>query len=80
MTDEEIMTFEEVRKRIEKHMATALKVEDFDITYAKVVNDEWHVNLEWKKENGFFSSTVAVSLDAKTGELKSFAKNKYWTW
>ena len=80
MSEKGIITFEEVRKKIEAHMKIAMKREDFDITYAKVVGDEWHINIEWKKEKDLFSSTAAIALDAKTGELKQFQKNRYWTW
>ena len=74
------MTFEEVRKKIEAHMKIAMKVEDFDITFAKLVGDEWRINIEWKQKDKFFTSTVAISLDAKTGELRQFYKDKIWTW
>jgi len=80
MSEKDTITFEEVRKKIEAHMKIAMKIEDFDITFAKLEADEWRVNIEWKKENETFSNTIAVTLDAKTGELKVFQKDKFWRW
>lgn len=80
MSEKDALTFEEVRKKIEAYVKTALKIEDFDITFAKLEADEWRVTIEWKKENEILSNTIAVTLDAKTGELKAFQKDKFWKW
>ena len=80
MNSIDVLTFEEIRKKIESHLKTAMKIEDFDITYAKIQGEDWHINVEWKKAEELFSSTIALSLDKKTGELTSIAKDKVWNW
>ncbi len=83
MVIDKYITFEQMRKILEDHLKIALKVEDFDITYAKRGNfeerEQWRVNVEFKKDKSTaFSDTALFALDAKTGEVQEFKKNMFW--
>lgn len=80
---EKHLSFAEVRAKIEEHLRTALGVEKFDITFAKLETplNQWRVNVEWKKsQQDIFTSTAIFGLDSKTGEVKQFEKDKVWTY
>lgn len=77
---DEYITFAEVKAAIAEHLRTALEVEKFDITYAELLpeENEWRVNAEYVKAEVGFHSTVAIKIDAKTGEILILWKDRAW--
>jgi phage FluMu protein Com len=75
-----ILSFAEIKKKIAFHLKTALVVEDFKITYAKLVGDIWNVNIEYyEKISGVdFPKSALFTLDAITGEVKEFKRDYTW--
>jgi len=84
------LTFSQVRGKIQEHVKIALGIEEFDITFAKRIKDilagnvltgkeVWRVNIEFRKKEETFSGSALFSIDAKSGEVLEFQKNKVWT-
>lgn len=74
------LSFAEVKQRIAEHLKTALGVEEFDITFAKLELDTWKVNVEFTEKIDYneFPKSALFSLDATTGEVKEFKKDYSW--
>jgi uncharacterized membrane protein YkoI len=72
-----MLTFSQVRKIVAEHLKTALSVDKFDITSAKLdeVQDVWRISVEFKKpENPTFTDIASLTIDATTGEIKEFKR------
>jgi len=75
------ITFEEIRNKIEEYLNTALKITEFDITFAKLDEKEniWKVNVEFKeKGDEEFTKSALFGLDVDGGDIKQFKKGEYW--
>lgn len=74
------LNFTDVKKRIGEHLKTALGVEEFELTFAKLEGDVWRVNVEFKEKRGTveLSTTALFSIDVTTGEVKEFRKGDIW--
>lgn len=74
------LSFAEVRQKIGEHLKTAISLDKFNITYAKLEEDIWKVNVEFiEKEGSFITHTALFSLDATTGEVIEFKKDFTWS-
>lgn len=74
-------TFNEIKQLVENQLKVAYgkEVKNFIITYAKLVENEWQVNVEFKeKEEEIFSKSACFAMDASTGDLKAFYKDRVW--
>lgn len=74
------LNFTDVKKRVGEHLKTALGVEEFELTFAKLEGDAWRANVEFKEKRGAveLSTTALFSIDATTGEVKEFRKGDIW--
>ncbi|MFB0556527.1 MAG: hypothetical protein ACETVW_01545 [Dehalococcoidia bacterium] len=74
------LKFAEVKQKVAEHLKTALGVEDFIITFAKLEKDVWKVNVEFKEKIGTIEwpTTALFSIDVTTGEAKQFEKGRFW--
>lgn len=75
-----ILSFAVIKQKIAFHLKTALDLEDFKITYAKLEGDIWKVNIEYDEKIGGvdFPRSGLFSLDAITGEVKEFKRDYTW--
>lgn len=75
----ENISFDELKGFVAKHLATALGISNFDITYAELLEEKglWDVNVEYETESQF-RTIIALSVDAKTGEVKGLWKDRSW--
>ena len=73
--------FTDLKRLVAEHLA-ALSIDQFVITYAEHVEtaNQWKVDVEFKTEaSGASSTTAAISLDDKTGEVKTFLQGRKWS-
>lgn len=79
--DTKKLSFGEVKEKIGEHLKTALDVQDFSISYAKLTEGEWRVSVEFKEDiSGIkFPTSALFSLDAVTGEVKQYKKGYTWS-
>ena len=76
-----VITFGDVRDKIEEYLKTALKITEFDITFAKLDEKEdiWKVNVEFKeKGDDVLPRSALFVLDAESGDVRQFEKGRYW--
>ena len=79
---EEFISFAELRKRIAEHLSTAMGITEFDMTFAKLDEEKgiWRVNVSYKlKPDDLSAMTSLFGIDAKTGEIIEFQRDRYWT-
>ena len=79
----EHLSFNDLRNTIENHLRTALNVNEFDITFAQLEEEDekkiWRVNISYKPfPNALLSMTSSFTIDATTGEVIQFHKDRYW--
>lgn len=74
------LNFTDVKKRISEHLKTALGVEEFELTFAKLEGDAWKVNVEFREKRGDVevSKSALFRIDATTGEVIEFKKGDIW--
>ena len=73
--------FTDLKRLVAEHLI-ALGINKFVITYAEHVEtaNQWKVDVEFKTEpSGASSTTAAISLDDKTGEVKTFLQGRKWS-
>ena len=70
------MSFADAKKRVAEQLKTAVDVEGFDVTSAKLeeIKGIWRFEVEYRKPKAMFSETASLILDATTGEVKEFRK------
>lgn len=75
----ENISFAELKEFVARHIQTALGITKFDIIYAELREDlgTWDVNVEYETESQFHA-IIALSVDAKTGEIKGLWKDRSW--
>ena len=82
MGEKEKLTFAEVKRAIGDNLKTALNVENFDITFAKLEKDEWRVNVAFQEAGGLmllWNQTALFTIDAWSGDVKVFERGRAWT-
>lgn len=74
------LKFADVKKVIGENLKTALDIVEFSITYAKLEEDVWKVNVEFKEKIGGidFPISALFTIDSITGEVKEFGKGRRW--
>lgn len=75
------LSFADIKEKMSEHLKTALGIEEFDITYAKLgagllEPDVWMVNVEFKEND--WDRTALFKLDAITGAVIEFKKGYVW--
>ncbi len=78
----EFISFTELRKRIAEHLNTTMGITEFDTTFAKLYKKSciWRVNVSYKlKPDDLSAMTSLFGIDAKTGEIIEFQRDRYWT-
>ena len=73
--------FKDLKRLVAEHLIT-LGINKFVITYAEYVEtaNQWKVDVEFKTEASGASSTIAaISLDDKSGEVKTFLHGRKWS-
>ena len=73
--------FTDLKRLAGEHLA-AFGIHQFVITYAEHVEtaNQWKVDVEFKTEaSGASSTTAAITLDDKTGEVKIFLQGRKWS-
>jgi uncharacterized membrane protein YkoI len=70
------LSFADAKKRVAEQLKTAVDVEDFDVTSAKLeeIKGIWRFDVEYRKPKAEFLETAFLMLDATTGEVKEFRK------
>jgi len=70
------LTFADARKRVAELLKTAVDVDEFDVTSAKLeeIKGVWNFDVEYKKTKSMFPETAFMVIDATTGEVKQFRK------
>jgi hypothetical protein len=74
--------FTDLKKLVAEHLKNGLGIEHFVITYAEHVDtaNQWKVDVEFKTDAGDASSTTAaITLDDKSGEVKTFLRGRKWS-
>jgi hypothetical protein len=72
-----MLSFAQVKKRVGEHLKTALDIDRFEITSAKLdeVADIWRIGVEYKKDGATSSTEIAsLTLDATNGEVREFKR------
>lgn len=74
------LKFADVKQKIGQHLKTALGIDEFSVTFAKLEENEWRVNVEFREKVGptEWPTTALFGLDAETGEVKEFKKGYTW--
>ena len=79
----EIISFSDLEKIISEHLSNVMGIEHFDITYAKVEYDDeiekkvWKVNVTYPADILFTTQSI-LKIDAETGDIIEFGKDKIW--
>lgn len=75
------LSFEDIKRVVSAHMRTAIEAEKFSITFAKLEEDDWRVNIEYAEKGAppNWRGSALFRIDGSTGEVKEFQKGKYWT-
>lgn len=84
MSENENLSFADIKEKVKEHLKTALEIEEFSITYAKLEKellikperDVWKINVEFKEEE--WDRTALFKIDPKTGDVLEFKKGYYW--
>ena len=74
--------FTDLKKLVAEHLKNGLGIDHFVITYAEHVEtaNQWKVGVEFKTEDsGASSTTAAISMDDKSGEVKTFLRGRKWS-
>jgi len=74
--------FTDLKKLIGEHLKNGLAIDHFVITYAEHVDtaNQWKVDVEFKTDtSGAASTTAAIILDDKSGEVKTFLRGRKWS-
>ena len=74
--------FTDLKKLVAEHLKNGLGIDQFVITYAEYVEtaNQWKVDLEFKTDaSGNSSTTAAITLDDKSGEVKTFLRGRKWS-
>jgi hypothetical protein len=74
--------FTDLKKLVAEHLKNGLGIDHFVITYAEHVEtaNQWKVDVEFKTDgSGASSTTAAISLDDKSGEVKTFLRGRKWS-
>lgn len=73
------LSFADVKKKIGEHLKTAINTEEFTIIFAKQEEEVWKVNVEFKERPESIFPTIAMfMIDATTGEVKHFERDRVW--
>jgi hypothetical protein len=76
MPENEKLSFGDIKGKVKEHLKTALNIEEFTITYAKLEKEVWKINVEFK--NGAWDQTALFKIDSVTGAVLEFKKGYYW--
>jgi len=84
MSENKNLSFGDIKEKVKEHLKTALGIEEFSITFAKLEKDTltkperevWKINVEFKE--GDWDRTALFKIDAKTGEVLEFKKGYLW--
>ncbi|MGA2663890.1 MAG: hypothetical protein ABSF83_03000 [Nitrososphaerales archaeon] len=70
------LSFADAKERVAEQLRTAVGVDEFDVTSAKLVEIQgvWRFDVEYKKPKAMFPDTAFLILDSTTGEVKEFRK------
>ena len=74
--------FTDLKKIVAEHLKNGLGIDQFVITYAEHVEtaNQWKVDVEFKTDaSGASSTTAAITLDDKSGEVKTFLRGRKWS-
>ncbi|MHC1584640.1 MAG: hypothetical protein ACXQS7_00005 [Candidatus Syntropharchaeia archaeon] len=76
MSENKNLSFGDIKEKVKEHLKTALGIEEFSITFAKLEKEVWKINVEFKE--GDWDRTALFKIDAITGEVLEFRKDYYW--
>jgi hypothetical protein len=74
--------FTDLKKLVADHLKNGLGIDHFVITYAEHVDtaNQWKVDIEFNTDaSGASSTTAAIILDDKSGEVKTFLRGRKWS-
>lgn len=81
-TSGDLIKFSDVKKFVGDHLKTAAGIEQFVITYAEHQESahQWKVDVEYKENISgiLWTTSAALMLDDKTGQVKSFFQGRRW--
>lgn len=78
---EKKLNFNEIKQSIEKHVKIVFgeDIRNFSITYAELEKKRWRINVEFKgREVLSILRSACFVLDAVTGEVIEFYKDRLW--
>ena len=74
--------FTDLKNLVAEHLKNGLGINQFVITYAEHVETagQWKVDIEFKTDaSGASATTAAITLDDKSGEVKTFLRGRKWS-